>query len=177
VLKTDRAGLHLYEIHAEEKLSRYAGRLTVDWGEGKRAWVQLAHLRDKRVAEIRKDASEDPFPGFTRFSWDIEEINAVPLAWQSVLRSVKGIYLLVCKETGKQYVGLAKGEENLWARFQDYKNSGHGGNTELRSRGRKPYQVTVLEVVNQVSSDEKIEQIENEWKKKLMSRDFGLNRN
>ena len=52
--------------------------------------------------------------------------------------------------------------------------TGHGGNLELKSRGRKPYRVTVLEVVN---SDEGIEKVESAWKRKLMSREFGLNRN
>jgi len=91
-----------------------------------------------------------------------------------VLSSVKGVYLLVCKETGKQYVGSAKGEESLWARFEDYWRTGHGGNLELKSRGRRQYQATVLEVVN---SDEGIEGIESAWKSKLMSRKFGLNGN
>jgi hypothetical protein len=174
VLQTDRAGFHLYDIRREEKLSDYAGHLTVAWGEGHRAWVQLAHRQDELVYEIRKELKQEPFPGFTRFCWDIDELAAVPLNWQEVLKSVKGVYLLVCKETGKQYVGSAKGEENLWARFLEYRRTGHGGNIELQGRGRKQYQVTVLEVVN---SDEGIERVESVWKRKLMSREFGLNRN
>jgi len=174
VLQADRRGLHLYDISLEEKISDYAGHLIVEWGDGHRAWVQLAHRQDKPVVEIRKELREQPFPGFTSFCWDVDEIAAVPLTWQSVLKSVKGVYLLVCKETGKLYVGSAKGEDSLWARFQDYKITGHGGNIELKSRGRKQYQVTVLEVVN---SDEGIEKVESAWKRKLMSRKFGLNRN
>jgi hypothetical protein len=45
---------------------------------------------------------------------------------------------------------------------------------ELQHRGKKPYQVTVLEVVN---SDVGIEAVEEAWKKRLMSREFGLNKN
>ena len=152
----------------------YVGHLTVDRGGGRRAWVQLAHKQDKPIIEIRKELREQPFPGFKEFSWDIDEIVSIPLTWQAVLKSVKGVYLLICKDTGKQYVGSAKGEESLWARFQEYKNTGHGGNIELRARGRKQYRVTVLEVVN---SDEGIEEVESAWKRKLMSREFGLNRN
>ena len=157
----------------EDKLSDYAGHLIVDWGKGRRAWVQLAHKKDKPVLEIRKELSEQPFPGFTHFCWDIGEIAAVPLTWQSVLKSVKGVYLLVCKETGKQYVGSAKGEESLWGRFLEYARTGHGGNIELKRRGRRHYQVTILEVVN---SDTGIERVEEAWKKKLISKKFGLNR-
>jgi len=174
VLQTDRTGLHFYDIDREKRLSDYAGHLIVDWGGGHRAWVQLAHRQDKPVLEIRKQLAEEPFPGFRAFCWDIDEITAVPFTWQFLLKSVKGVYLLVCKETGKQYVASAKGEENLWSRFLEYRRTGHGGNIELKARGRKPYQVTVLEVVN---SDEGIEKAESAWKKKLMSRKFGLNRN
>jgi len=136
--------------------------------------VQRADRKDKAVLEIRKEVKEEPFPGFTQFCWDIDQIAAVPLAWQKVLRNVKGVYLLVCNETGKQYVGSAKGEENLWGRFLDYAKTGHGGNVELKRRKSRRYQVTILEVVN---SDTGIERIEEAWKRKLMTRQFGLNKN
>ncbi|MBZ5525452.1 MAG: GIY-YIG nuclease family protein [Acidobacteriia bacterium] len=165
---------NFYAIRREERLSDYTGHLTIDWGKGFRTWVQRAESNDKAVVEIRTDAREQPFPGFTQFNWDIDQIAAVPLAWQEVLKSVKGVYLLVCKETGKQYVGSAKGSENLWGRFFEYKRTGHGGNVELKRRGRRSYQVTVLEVVN---SDSEIGWIENAWKTKLMSKRFGLNKN
>lgn len=174
VVQADRAGLNLYDIRREERLSDYAGLLVIDWGKGFRAWVQRADFKDKVVLEVRKEAKEESFPGFTQFCWDIDQIATVPLIWQAVLKSVKGVYLLVCKETGKQYVGSAKGEESLWGRFLDYARTGHGGNVELRRRGSKGYQVTVLEVVN---SDTGIERTEEAWKKKLMARQFGLNRN
>lgn len=169
-------GCNFYDIHRDERLSEYAGHLVIDWGQGFLSWVQHAAPkagREKAVLAIRADIREEPFPGFSHFRWNIDEITAVPLTWQSVLKSVKGVYLLVDKETGKQYVGSAKGEESLWGRFQDYAANGHGGNVELRRLGRRPYQVTVLEVVN---SDTGIERTEEAWKRKLLSREFGLNR-
>ena len=174
VALADREGMNLYDISQDDRLSDYAGHLIVDWGKGFLAWVQRADKHDKGVLEIRKEIREDPFPGFANFCWDIDQIAAVPLRWQEVLRSVKGVYLLVCKETGKQYVGSAKGDESLWGRFLDYARTGHGGNVELKRRGSKGYQVTVLEVVN---SDTGIERTEEAWKKKLITRQFGLNKN
>ncbi len=173
VLQTERGGLHLYDIHREDQLTDYAGHLIVEWGRGKLAWVQHADVRDKPVLEIRKEIKDEVFPGFINFCWNIDQIAAIPLTWQSVLKSVKGVYLLVCNETGKQYVGSAKGEESLWGRFLEYARTGHGGNIELKRRGRRHYQVTILEVVN---SDSGIERVEEAWKKKLMSKKFGLNR-
>lgn len=162
-----------YDMKPDGRLGDYVGHLVVDWGAGFRAWVQRAASKDKRVLEIRREVKEEPFPGFPQFCWDIDQISAVPLSWQAVLKAVKGVYLLVCKETGQQYVGSAKGEESLWGRFLQY-SDGHGGNVELKRRGKKGYRVSVLEIVN---SDHRIEQIEEAWKQKLMSRQFGLNRN
>jgi len=170
----DQAGLHLYEIEHDDRMSELVGQLVIDWGKGFRAWVQRADSQDKRVLEIRKDRQEQPFPGFAYFNWDLDEIAAIPLGWQEVLRAVKGVYLLTCIESGKQYVGSAKGEQNLWGRFLEYAATGHGGNVELRRRGKGRYRVSVLEVVN---SDAGIERVEEAWKQKLMSRTFGLNRN
>jgi GIY-YIG catalytic domain-containing protein len=168
------SGANFHDIRQEGRLSEYVGHMTVDWGQGFRAWVQRAESQGKPVREFRQEAREEPFPGFTQFCWDIDQIAAVPLAWQQVLKSVKGVYLLVCRETGKQYVGSAKAEESLWGRFLEYAKTDHGGNVELRRRGRGHYQVTVLEVVN---SDTGIERVEEAWKQKLMTRKFGLNRN
>lgn len=170
----DVGGLHLYEIRPTNLLDEYSGHLIIDWGPGHRSWVQRADRQEKPILEIRSQIDEPRFPGFTNFAWDLDELPSVPPSWQQVLRSVKGVYALVCLETGAQYVGSAKGEDNLWGRFMDYFETGHGGNVELRRRGRKRYQVTVLEVVN---SDLAIEATEEAWKRKLLTRDFGLNKN
>lgn len=95
-----------------------------------------------------------------------------------MLRSVKGVYLLVDVETGQQYVGSAKGADSLLGRWMDYATDGHGGNLALKEaskRGRRTYQLSVLEVVDENTPDETIEQIESYRKSKLLSREFGLN--
>jgi hypothetical protein len=175
VLRQDRTGLHLYDIQRDDRLSEYVGHLIIEWGKGYIQWVQRAQSSDKAILEIRKEFKEEAFPGFTRFCCDIDQIEMIPLAWQEVLKHVRGVYLLVCKDTGKQYVGSAKGEESLWGRFCEYARTGHGGNVELKRLGLKNLQATVLEAVN--SDTQEIEQIEQAWKKKLLTQQFGLNKN
>src|SRR5262245_42471212 len=34
IAQEDRAGLHLYDIQREDRLSEYAGHLVIDWGRG-----------------------------------------------------------------------------------------------------------------------------------------------
>jgi|GEM_PF-3134119 len=62
----------------------------------------------------------------------------------------------------------------------NYAAGGDGGDVALEAvarDGRRNYQVSVLEVVDENTPDDTIEQIESYWKNKLLSREFGLNRN
>jgi hypothetical protein len=90
---------------------------------------------------------------------------------------VKGVYVLVDKNTGEQYVGSANGEQSLWGRFSEYARTRHGGNVELKNRTNARYQIGVLQVVDLSLPDHSIEEIESWWKRKLMTREHGLNRN
>ncbi len=128
------------------------------------------------------DQYEPKFPGFRVFTRLVDEVPALPAGWQQVLRSVKGVYLLVDVESGHQYVGSAKGADSLFGRWMDYAADGHGGDKALKAAaaaagGRRSYQVSVLEVVDANVPDDTIEQIESYWKTKLLTRTFGLNRN
>lgn len=168
----DVSGLNLYDLVLDDRLADYRGLLVVDWGKGFLAWVQKAGKNAKRVLEIKQKVANPRFPGFTDFRHDVDTIETIPETWKEVLSSVKGVYVLVCKETGKIYVGSAKGDESLWGRFAQYAANGHGGNVELKARGPKPYQVAVLEVAN---TGYGIERLEEAWKRKLLSRELGLN--
>ena len=172
----DVSGAFLYDIRPDDRLAGYIGKLRIDWGPGARSWRQLARRQNKPVTEIRSD-DEPPFPGFAAFQCDIEEINRLPLRWVDTLRNVKGIYLLVDRENGKQYVGSALGEDSLWGRWRDYAATGHGGDIELRRAGRRPYRVAILHAVPMVVPDEDVLTRESLWKEKLMTRTFGLNAN
>lgn len=84
---------------------------------------------------------------------------------------------MVDQATGEQYVGSAKGDDSLLGGFMAYAETGHGGNIELRHRKNRRYRLSVLEVVDMGFPDARIEQTEAAWKTKLMTREFGLNRN
>ena len=179
LLKTDISGHFRYELSLLEELSSYQDRAVIDWGAGTRSWVQRAANQPKPVSEIA-DQYEPRFPGFREFVRPVEDIPTLPNGWQQVLRSVKGVYLLVDLDSGQQYVGSAKGADSLFGRWMEYATDGHGGNLGLKkaaSDGRRRYQVSVLEVVDENTPDTTIEQIESFWKNKLLSRTFGRNVN
>lgn len=179
LLHYDTSDQYRYDLHSIDALADYQDKLVIEWGPGKRTWVQRAANQAKPVVEIAQQ-SEPRFPGFRAFTRLLDELPSLPNGWQQVLRSVKGIYLLVDVDSGQQYVGSAKGAESLLGRWMDYAADGHGGNEGLKAAakdGRRKYQVSVLEVVDENTLDDTIEQIESHWKNKLLSRRFGLNDN
>lgn len=176
VFGNDVSGVFQYTMRLHDRLAAYIGKLRIEWGPGARSWRQLARRQNKPVAEIRSE-HEPPFPGFALFQCDMEEISRLPRSWVDTLRNVKGIYLLVDRETGKQYVGSAIGADSLWGRWRDYAATGHGGDIQLRKAGRRPYRVAILQAVPMVSPDEDVLALESLWKEKLMTRTFGLNAN
>jgi hypothetical protein len=87
------------------------------------------------------------------------------------------VYLLTCPKTKEQYVGSATGANGFWDRWQQYAETGHGGNAGLNSRDPSDYQVSILEVAGSSSIFEDIIAMEQRWKARLRSREMGLNRN
>ncbi|MFZ2504480.1 MAG: GIY-YIG nuclease family protein, partial [Nocardioides sp.] len=177
LLNIDVSGDFRYDLSLTQGLADYTDMVVIDWGLGVRSWVQRADKQAKPVLEIAHQY-EPRFPGFRKFVRPVDEIPTLPNGWQQVLRSVKGVYLLVDLDNGKQYVGSAKGAESLFGRWMSYVGGGHGGNLGLKKAaadGPRRYQVSVLEVVDENTPDGTIEQIESYWKSKVLSREFGLN--
>jgi len=169
-----------YECHRSKRLSDYVGRLLIHWGDSSsasRAWVQRADNQDKVIVELRREFTEEAFPGFTKLIRPLSEIESMPQSWQEVLRSTRGVYLLACPRTGQHYVGSATGDEGFLGRWRSYVSTGHGGNVALQGRDPSDYLVSILEVVGSNALVEDIIALESVWKVKLHSREMGLNRN
>lgn len=173
----DVGGLHEYELGKTNHLADYRGRLVIDWGPGFRSWVQRARSKDKPVVEIRRAVGDPPFPGFLDFCEHLSRLVSVPQSWRTALSSVGGIYLLVSPEAGSQYVGAAYGDGGFWARWEQYARLGHGGNVRMKDIPAADYQVCILEVTPSSASFEDVMALEARWKRKLLSREFGLNAN
>lgn len=154
----------------------YSERLLINWGPGARAWSQWAHKRPKAIMELRLQAHEPPFPGFSRFISRISAIPQYPQAWIAALEGVRGIYLLVTDQ-GVQYVGSATGADGFIGRWRTYLANGHGGNVLLRAGGHRDYLVTILEIASPDMSPRDILLREAFWKDKLGARAHGLNAN
>ncbi len=170
-------GYHFYDLEASRLLQEYVGRLVVEWGPGYRAWVQRAANQDKEIVEIRRMVSEPTFPGFLQFRERLSLLGSVPQAWRQALSAVCGVYLLTCPRTGRQYVGSAGSDGGFWGRWEDYIASGHGGNKRMIDVPAADYFVSILEVASSSAGQSELIRIENRWKEKLSTREFGLNAN
>ena len=167
----------LYDVSNSDLLVEYSGKLVIEWGAGKLAWVQRADNRDKPVIELRREFKEPDFPGFLDLVTQLSTIKKLPKGWEIALKANRGIYLLTCPKTKEQYVGSAAGEEGFLQRWIEYAETGHGGDIALRSREPSDYQVSILEVAGSGATTNDILAMESRWKRKLQSREMGLNRN
>jgi len=166
-----------YDCELTEHLSEFIGRLKIDWGSAFIQWKQKADTQDKIITELARTPFEDVFPGYRNLVAPLSELANVPASWKVALSSVNGIYLLTCPRTHEQYVGQASGSLGFWGRWLDYIATGHGGNTALKFRDLSDYQVSILEVCRSSDTQADIDALEALWKRKLQSREMGLNKN
>lgn len=174
----DKAGsLDDYGLTLQETLSDLIGKLIIEWGAGALAWVQYADRNNKPIIELHREFQEPDFPGFMNFILPLSKLNNLPISWVAVLKSSHGVYLLTCPKTKEQYIGSATGEEGFWGRWQNYIQTGHGGNVGLKNRDPSDYQVSILEVAGTSATTADILTMEGRWQSKLQSREMGLNHN
>jgi hypothetical protein len=169
-----------YDLHLLNAFESYSGRLLVDWGggpSGKRAWIQRADSQDKPITAILECRFEQPFPGYLAFQHTIGGLDSLSPTWINALRRAKGVYLLSCPQTGRHYTGSATGAEGFWGRWQEYFLTGHGGNQGLLDCDTGTFAVTILQVAGSTATSDDILADEQVWKSKLLSREFGFNRN
>lgn len=167
----------LYETNLTDTLSEYRARLKIDWGKGYISWKQGLDSSDKKIVALAEREIEDEFPGFLRMVMPLSDLANVPYSWKAALASVGGIYLLTCPRTKQQYIGQAWGAEGFWGRWESYITTGHGGNLGLKSADPSDYQVSILEVCGSATTRLEVDALESLWKRKLQSREMGLNKN
>ena len=142
-----------------------------------------------RVVELKRErASISAFPGYKNVLLKKQELDVVVSqsldSWRSALSSVSGVYVIVDRSSGKQYVGSAYGEGGIWSRWCEYSASGHGDNKELKALLKqespshsRQFQFSILEVCDLSFSKDQVIARESHWKNALCSREHGLNGN
>lgn len=166
------------------------GRLIIQWGEGAKSWAQWLHRKgNKHIVELLPSNYVMDFPGYYKFALSYDKLAKMVnnpdsnREWQRMLSSARGVYLVLDKCTGKQYVGSAYGVGGIWARWKSYVKSRSGGNARLKKVLKrnptqyKQFQFSILRVLEPSATKKEIIGEEVITKKKLGSNSFGLNSN
>jgi hypothetical protein len=131
----------------------------------------------------------DPFPGHDRINHSLADLQAVVSQsradWRGALESMKGVYVIHDRETGRRYVGSAYGDTGIWHRWSTYALTLHGGNVGLKKlveeKGEDYYRTNMrfalLEYWSMRTEDEHVLRRESYWKDVLHARSLGHNAN
>jgi hypothetical protein len=191
--RTGQSRARSYTVEADPRPAHLVGRLKIGFARpGRIRAVKLEKYIDQMaVLEIlREPYSGERFPGYENINHDFTDLEAVFRTsrpdWKAALESVKGVYLIADKLTGKKYVGAAYGDAGVWSRWSCYIGTGHGWNdelTELIARegieyARSHFRICLLEHRPAKTDDQIILDRERFWKEALLCRGaFGYNKN
>ena len=181
-----------YKVELTKQFDSLIGRLVVGFsryqGLRGRAFLLENFIESMSISEILENPYEgEVFPGYDNVKIDFSSLELLvrnqKTDWRVALENVKGVYLIVDKCNGKKYVGSAYGEDGLLQRWTDYIHTHHGGNKkmiELLKAYPERYhrfQFSVLQILPKTLTNDSVISIENLYKKKLMTIEFGLNDN
>lgn len=186
-----------WDLRPSTFLTPLVDRLVVGWSSP-RSWNRrAANAASLPILEIA-DRDKVPFPGFDRVLLTHHELGEMVsdhryTDWRAALSEVQGIYLVTDSSNGKNYVGKADGAERILGRWMSYVRDGHGGNVALRELAfsnvgsgdqakEKTYHArhfvfSILRVFGPSTSSSEVDAAESHYKRALMTREFGLNRN
>ena len=122
--KDDFKSMYYYILEKQKGYEDLEQRIIIDWGEGTRAWVQKKC--DKNIIEIKPKGFVEDFTGYLDFVLSFKKLEKIiknsdaNYIWRNKLSSISGIYLILDKKTGKQYIGSAYGENGIWGRWENY---------------------------------------------------------
>lgn len=174
-----RSTVEWFDLVATDFYSEWKGRLVVEWPKPERVWCRRAQNNDLKVLFINEQSLfDEPKPKWRDIDLSWEDLKYLSPFLKQCLSQWRGIYLIFDVHKHQGYVGSAYGADNLLGRWQNYKQTGHGGNKLLHDRSPENFRFTILELVSPEMGQEEIIPIESNWKKRLHTRHpYGLNDN
>ena len=150
--------------------------------------VEVEEILPKGYFDISK------FNGYENVNLSFSELKSVleQKEWQVALQNQQGVYLLIDRSNGKQYVGSATGLEGIFGRWNTYvKSKNHaqeddrgehsGGNKRLKDLGgahiASNFSYIILEVFSHKVASDRVYERESWWKNALHTKEFGYNEN
>lgn len=188
-------GVSEYAIEEVEGFEGLKDKVVIDWGKGTLSWMQNWQST-KNVRRIDQVNTGNDIPYFIRYEDVILSFSQLQKVvedkeWKSKLESLNCVYMILDKETGKQYVGVTykdmkPGIKNgILGRWTEYAKTGHGNNKLLVallaekgiSYADQNFQWTILETLPLNVTPKVAIDRESLYKKKFGTREHGYNEN
>jgi hypothetical protein len=186
-----RNNFYFYDTELLDINTDLIGRLIIKFRKSfRQSYPYLENcINNFQISQILKEKySIEEFPGYENILIDFSKLQTIIQknypSWYTALKNIKGVYLITDKSNGKHYVGSAYGEYAFWSRWANYSENGHGGDIELKNIIRqngfdyaKNFQFSILEICSAKTDNSVIISREQFWKRVLITRDFGFNKN
>lgn len=167
-METDRPTIRWFELEPVEFYSHWKGRLVVNWPPPERSWWRRAHKNDLSIHAVHeRSAFDSDMPPWHKINLTWDELKVLPKSWKALMSQWRGIYYIYDESDHRGYVGSAYGESNLMGRWENYGDTGHGGNKLLRGRNPENFRYSILERVSPDMRPAEVIALETSWKERL----------
>ena len=173
------------------QLDEYAGRMVFYRSRGFSFYnndVTGVDFKLERLWVDKEERSIATFNNYDEVELSFEQLREIIEGhyddYYRALSVVKGIYMIIDGNTGKQYIGSAYSDEGIWGRWKSYSETYHGGNLELiklyEDNGEKyfhKFKYIILQILPMRLADKEVIEMESKYKNRFLTREFGLNAN
>lgn len=167
-----------FHLVLTEYFSEWSGKLILKWPPPEVAWSRWCSRNEFSIEAILEESLlTHVIPSWHELVLTWNELQAVPRSLKDRLSQWRGVYFILDTTDGRGYVGSAYGKENIHGRWQNYAKTGHGGNKRLRTRESENLRFSILQRVSPDTEPSEVIELEATWKKRLHTRDHGLNDN
>jgi hypothetical protein len=176
--KSGQTGRLEFSLAPCDEMQDLIGRLVVRKPRAVRNYRFLAENLDCTVVEIARHRQlVSPPPGWKDFIVTTAELRTLPNEWAMRLAGWRGVYLIVDERNGERYVGSAYGTENLLGRWRAHVKREKGVTVELGKRETSLFRFSILQLLLHDATQDEVLVVENDWKHRLHTRAWGLNKN
>lgn len=173
----DRDSFAVFGLTSLPLLQDLRGRLVIGH-HSTQAYIRLAENLDPEIVEIRRKSELiPPAPEWKEFILTAQELRTLPREWAQKLSGWRGVYLIVDESNGGRYVGSAYGADNLLGRWKAHIARDTGVTAELGQRDTGSFRFSILQLLLHDADAAEVQALEANWKLRLHTREWGLNRN
>lgn len=176
--RTGRLGREVFSLRALAETDSLVGRLIVSKPPRTRVYRFVAENLESRVVEITRTRQlVPPAPEWNEFIVNAADLAHLPRDHALRLQGWRGVYLITDERDGSRYVGSAYGQDNLLGRWRAHVARELGVTAELGMRETSMFRFSILQLLTHDAEPAVVQAIESNWKIRLHTRDWGLNRN